>query len=62
MDQKIPGLIPGSAVKLLYIRELIYGMERPRSEDGQKQMDTQAYHVEPQRRQKERGTTTDEIG
>ena len=37
-------------------------MERPRREDGQQQMDTQAYHVGPQRRQKERGATTDEMG
>ena len=37
-------------------------MERPRCEDGQQQMDTQAHHVGPQRRQKERGTTTDEMG
>ena len=37
-------------------------MERPRREDGQQQMDTQAYHVGPQRRQKKRGTTTDEMG
>ena len=29
---------------------------------GQQQMDTQAHHVGPQRRQKERGTTADEIG
>ena len=37
-------------------------MERPRREDGQQQMDTQAHHVGPQRRQKERGVTTDEMG
>ena len=37
-------------------------MERPLREDGQQQMDTQAHHVEPQRRQKERGATTDEMG
>ena len=30
-------------------------MERPRREDGQQKMDTQAHHVGPQRRQKERG-------
>ena len=35
-------------------------MERPRREDWQQQMDTQAHHVGPQRRQKESGTTTDE--
>ena len=34
-------------------------MERPCLEDGQ-QTDTQAHHVGPQRRQKERGATTDE--
>ena len=27
-------------------------MERPRREDGQQQMDTQAHHVGPQRRQR----------
>ena len=32
-------------------------MERPRRDDGQQQMDTQANHVGPQRRQKERGWT-----
>ena len=37
-------------------------IERPRREDGQQQMDTQAHHVGPQRRQKERGATTDEMG
>ena len=37
-------------------------MERPRREDGQQQMDTQAHLVGPQRRQKERGATTDEMG
>ena len=37
-------------------------MERPHREDGQQQMDTQAHHVGPQRRQKERGTTTDKMG
>ena len=31
-------------------------MERPRRENGQQQMDTQAHHVGPQRRQKKRGT------
>ena len=30
-------------------------MEQPRGEDGQQQMDTQAHHVGPQRRQKEGG-------
>ena len=30
-------------------------IERPRREDGQQQMDTQAHHVGPQRRQKESG-------
>ena len=30
--------------------------------DGQQQMDTQARHVGPLRKQKERGATTDEIG
>jgi hypothetical protein len=37
-------------------------MERRRREDGQQQMDTQAHHVGLQRRQKERGATTDEMG
>jgi hypothetical protein len=37
-------------------------MERPRREEGQQQMYTQAHHVGPQRRQKERGATTDEMG
>ena len=37
-------------------------LERPRREDGQQHMDTQAHHVGPQRRQKERGATTDEMG
>ena len=37
-------------------------MERPRREGGQKQMNTQTHHVGPQRRQKERGATTDEMG
>ena len=37
-------------------------MERPRREDGQQQMDSQAHHVGPQRRQKERGATTAEMG
>ena len=32
------------------------------TKDGQQQMDTQAHHVGPQRRQKERGATTDEMG
>ena len=37
-------------------------MERPRREDGQEQMDGQAHHVGPQKRQKERGATPDEMG
>ena len=37
-------------------------MERPRREDGQQQMDTQAHLVGPQRRQKERRTTTNDVG
>ena len=43
-------------------RETYMEMERPRREDGQQQMDTQAHHVGLQRRQKERGATTDEMG
>ena len=42
--------------------ELLHHMEQQRREDGQQQMDTQAHHVGPQRRQKEHGTTTDEMG
>jgi hypothetical protein len=37
-------------------------MERPRREDGQQQMVTQAHDVGPQIRQNERGATTDEMG
>ena len=54
-------LLRYSRRSIKYLQQGNVEMERPRREDGQ-QMDTQAHHVGPQRRQKERGTITDEKG